>query len=165
MILERVAKLKESWKQSSASKILFNVHKNDAEFAFELVNRLKDQMAVDADVYGLDEPPGMEAFEDKLASCSALVFVFGKADRDWISNLMRHAMQKVLVSGYSIDSWGVTLAPPPIHEIDESQFALPFRLSKPIQWIDLQHVNDEDDFAAEADRLHEFFHGFAKEIA
>lgn len=161
VILERVAKLRERWGQASAKKVLFNVHENDAEFAWELVAHLQDQMGLDADVYGLEDSPGMEAFEEKLASCSSMVFVFGKAESEWISNLMRHAMQKALVSGYTIGSWGVTLAPPVTKQIGEDQFKLPFRLSRPLQWIDMQHVSDEDAFAAESDRLREFFSGFA----
>lgn len=161
VILERVAKLRERWGQSSAKKVLFNVHENDAEFAWELVAHLQDQMGLDADVYGLEDSPGMEAFEEKLASCSSMVFVFGKAESEWISNLMRHAMQKMLVSGYTIGSWGVTLAPPVTKQIGEDQFKLPFRLSKPLQWIDMQHVADEDGFTAEGERLREFFSGFA----
>ena len=155
VILDRVAKLREAWRQSSARKILFNVHENDAEFAWELVAHLEEQMALHADVYGIEDAPGMEAFEDKLARCNALVFVFGKAEPEWISNLMRHAMQKVLASGYSMGSWGVTLAPPAAKEMDEGQFDLPFPV--PIQWIDLQHVDDEEDFEAEADRLRDSF--------
>lgn len=160
VILERVTKLQEGWRQSTANRVLFNVHENDTDFAFGLVERLRDQIGLQTDVYGLDEAPGMEAFEEKLAHCNALIFVFGRAEREWISNLMRHAMQKILASGYSIGSWGVAVAPPG-HPIDQTSFDLPFPL--PLSWIDLQDVDPDDDegFTAAVEKAREHFTGLA----
>jgi hypothetical protein len=147
-VLEHIVKERERWERAGARKVLINVNKKDANPAEDLISHLTAGGEIEAITDGMDDQPDLAEFEAKLLKSKGVIFVFGKADLEWVRRRIIKATQIVAAKDYSIKTWCVYLAPPPPKDAEEAMFKLPARPPGPLVWIDNTHgraLKDESE--------------------
>ncbi len=116
-IIDLAAQLKamQTKKQKEAGKVqvLLDTHYNDQLYALELSKTLiENQIQPFINPQEDDPRKNINLLGNRISQVRKLIFLYGKASREWVLERMSAALQLIITHNYPIDDFYIYLAPP-----------------------------------------------------